>query len=151
MYCTRVARLIPETADDQDVYTGAAGAGLGERSYTIWRAQLADLGYDAATLDLAFGHDDGIAYWRDAGDPASDFIAPYRGSATRIDDAGGQHGRRRDIYFMPYARELRGGGSEHLLITTAILTSVDGDASQRGIDVEFVVGIPLEQERIVIQ
>jgi hypothetical protein len=29
--------------------------------------------------------------------------------------------------------------------------SVDGDASKRGIHVVFVIGIPLEQERIVIQ
>ena len=38
MYCTQLARVIPETADDQDAYTGQAGAGLGDRSYTLWRA-----------------------------------------------------------------------------------------------------------------
>ena len=52
---------------------------------------------------------------------------------------------------MPYVRTLRGGGSEYLLITTEIIHSVNGDSSQRGIHVDFVIGIPVEQQRIVIQ
>jgi hypothetical protein len=52
---------------------------------------------------------------------------------------------------MPYVRELRSGGNEYLLITTEIISSVNGDASKRGIHVDFVIGIPVEQERIVIQ
>jgi hypothetical protein len=55
------------------------------------------------------------------------------------------------MYFMPYVRELAGGGREYLLITTEIIESVDGDAAKRGIHVDFVIGIPVEQERIVIQ
>ena len=52
---------------------------------------------------------------------------------------------------MPYVRTLPDGGREYLLITTEIVESVDGDANRRGIHVDFVVGIPIEQERIVIQ
>jgi hypothetical protein len=52
---------------------------------------------------------------------------------------------------MPYVRQLRGGGHEYLLITTEILHSVNGDRSKRGIHVDFVIGIPVEQQRIVIQ
>jgi hypothetical protein len=52
---------------------------------------------------------------------------------------------------MPYVRDLAGGGREYLLITTEIIESVDGDTGKRGIHVDFVIGIPLEQERVVIQ
>jgi hypothetical protein len=48
-------------------------------------------------------------------------------------------------------RRLRNGGHEYLLITTEVISSVNGDASKRGIHVDFVIGIPVEQERIVIQ
>lgn len=151
LFCTQLTRLIPETAEDQDAYMGAAGAGLGDRSYTLSRNQLAASGLDDADLQLVFGAQDGLDYWRDAGDPDIAFVPPYTGSEIRLDDAQGQHGLRQEIYFMPYQRRLRGGGSEFLLITTAILTSVNGDRSRRGIHVDFVIGIPLEQERLVIQ
>jgi hypothetical protein len=52
---------------------------------------------------------------------------------------------------MTYARELDGVGKEFLLITTEILRSVNGDAGKRGIHVDFVIGIPVEQERVAIQ
>jgi hypothetical protein len=48
-------------------------------------------------------------------------------------------------------RELNGGGREYLLITTEIIESVDGDPSKRGIHVDFVIGIPIEPERITVQ
>lgn len=151
MYCTQLARVIPETVEDQDAYMGLAGSGLGDRSYTLWRSQLGDIGLDEADLDLVFGQRDGIDYWRDAGDAQADFVAPFTGSETRIDDAAGRRGLRQDMYFMPYVRQLPGGGKEYLLITTEVIGSVNGDSSQRGIHVDFVIGIPLEQERIVIQ
>jgi hypothetical protein len=148
MYCSQLARVIPESAEDQDAYTGQAGAGLGDRSYTLWREQLADLGLD---LELIFGASDGVDYWRDAGDPEVSYMPPFTGTEVRLDDAGGSSGLRQDMYFMPYVRELRSGGHEYLLITTEILHSVNGDASKRGIHVDFVIGIPVEQQRIVIQ
>jgi hypothetical protein len=52
---------------------------------------------------------------------------------------------------MPYVRELAGGGREYLLITTEIIDSVDGDTTRRGIHVDFVIAIPIEQERITVQ
>ncbi|MET3130301.1 hypothetical protein AAKU55_000554 [Oxalobacteraceae bacterium GrIS 1.11] len=151
MYCTQLARVIPETTEDQDAYTGVSGSGLGDKTYTLWREQLGDIGLDSADLDLVFGDSDHIDYWRDAGDAGAEFIAPFTGTETRIDDAAGLHGLRQEIYFMPYVRELKGGGQEYLLITTEIIDSVDGDTSRRGIHVDFVIGIPLEQERVVIQ
>ena len=151
MYCTQLARVIPETVEDQEAYMGLADAGLGDRSYTLWRAQLNDIGLEASELDLVFGNRDGIDYWRDAGDPQAEFVKPFSGTETRLDDASGRLGLRQELYFMPYVRELRGGGHEYLLITTEIINSVNGDASKRGIHVDFVIGIPVEQERIVIQ
>jgi hypothetical protein len=88
---------------------------------------------------------------RDAGGRDAAFVQPFKGRETRIDDAQGIHGLRQEMYFMPYVRELAGGGREYLLITTEIIESVDGDAAKRGIHVDFVIGIPVEQERIVIQ
>ncbi|RFP12864.1 DUF2491 family protein [Duganella sp. BJB475] len=151
MYCTQLARVIPETVEDQEAYMGLAGAGLGDRSYTLWREQLGDVGLDEADLDLVFGERDGVDYWRDAGDPNAEFVTPFSGTETRLDDASGRTGLRQEMYFMPYVRELRGGGNEYLLITTEIINSVNGDASKRGIHVDFVIGIPVEQQRVVIQ
>jgi len=148
MYCSQLARVIPESAEDQDAYTGRAGAGLGDRSYTLWREQLSDMELDLA---LIFGANDGIDYWRDAGDPEVAYMPPFTGTEVRLDDASGSTGLRQEMYFMPYVRELRSGNHEYLLITTEIIHSVNGDTSKRGIHVDFVIGIPVEQQRIVIQ
>ena len=150
LYCTQLARVIPETADDQDAYTGQAGYGLGDQGYTLWREQLADT-LGEAELASAFGDGERLDYVRDAGGPGAAFVKPFTGREIRIDDARGVHGLRQEIYFMPYVRELAGGGREYLLITTEIIESVDGDSTKRGIHVDFVIGIPMEQERIVIQ
>ena len=151
MYCTQLARVIPESAEDQDAYTGQSNAGLGDRSYTLWRAQLNDIGLDQGELDLIFGNRDGVDYWRDAGDPQAEFVRPFSGTEIRLDDASGRLGLRQEMYFMPYVRELRSGNQEYLLITTEIIHSVNGDSSKRGIHVDFVIGVPVEQQRIVIQ
>jgi hypothetical protein len=150
LYCTQLARVIPETADDQDAYMGVAGYGLGDAGYTLWREQLAGM-LDEATLATVFGGADRLDYTRDAGAPDAAFVAPFKGRETRLDDAEGVHGLRQQLYFMPYVRMLPDGGREYLLITTEIVESVDGDTNRRGIHVDFVVGIPIEQERIVIQ
>ena len=155
LYCTQLARVIPETADDQDAYTGVAGYGLGDQGYTLWREQLADM-LGEAELAGVFGDSERLDYVRDAGVRASGgsdaaFVQPFKGREIRIDDAQGVHGLRQELYFMPYVRELAGGGREYLLITTEIIESVDGDTSKRGIHVDFVIGIPLEQERVLIQ
>ncbi len=150
LYCTQLARVVPETADDQDAYTGQAGCGLGDPGYTLWREQLADM-LGEPELAAVFGDSERLDYVRDAGGSSADFVQPFHGREIRIDDAQGLHGLRQELYFMPYVRELAGGGREYLLITTEIIESVDGDTSKRGIHVDFVIGIPMEQERIVIQ
>ncbi|WP_374581316.1 hypothetical protein [Pseudoduganella sp.] len=151
LYCTQLVRVIPATAEDQDAYTGAAGSGLGDLNFALWRAQLEDSGYDAPELATAFGDGEALDYERDVGDPEAGFVPPFTGTETRIDDAGGMQGLRQELYFMPYARRLADGNKEYLLVTTEILQSVNGDARKRGIHVDFVVGIPVEQERLAIQ
>lgn len=151
MYCTQLARVIPETAEDQDAYTGRAGFGLGDQTYTLWREQLDDVGLSEDELATVFGDSDRLDYVRDAGERNATFVTPFTGTETRIDDAGGVNGLKQEMYFMPYVRELAGGGNEYLLITTEILSSVNGDHTKRGIHVDFVIGLPVEQERVVIQ
>ena len=150
LYCTQLARVIPETEDDQDAYTGVAGYGLGDASYTLWHEQLEDT-LGAAELAAAFGDDDHITFGRDAGAPDAAFVQPFTGKEIRIDDAQGMKGLKQQLYFMPYVRQLAGGGREYLLITTEIIDSVDGDTSKRGIHVDFVIAIPIEAERITVQ
>lgn len=150
LYCTQLARVIPETAEDQDAYTGNAGYGLGDQSYTLWREQLTD-SLGEVELAAVFGDSDRVDYTRDIGDVNAAFVPPLAGKETRIDDATGMQGLQQEMYFMPYVRELAGGGREYLIITTEIIASVNGDTSKRGIHVDFVIGIPVEQERIVLQ
>lgn len=149
LYCTRLTRIIPETEADQDAFTGAAGAGLGEKNYSLWKEQLEGLGLDASLLKGVFGDTDSIEYTRDAGDPDLDFVAPFTGTETRVDDRAGEHGLEQQIYFMPYVRQI-GDTSEYLLITTEIVDSQDGDASRRGIHVDLMIGLPIEKERVTI-
>jgi hypothetical protein len=150
LYCTGLARVIPETFEDQQAYTGEAGYGLGDPGYTLWREQLADM-LSPADLAAVFGELDRLDYTRDTGARGAAFVAPFQGQEIRIDDAQGKHGLRQQLYYMPYVRQLASGEREYLLITTEIVDSVDGDAGRRDIHVDFVIGIPVEPERIVIQ
>jgi hypothetical protein len=153
MYCTRLARIFPASADDQEAFMGTSGYGLGDKTYTLWREQLAALGFGAADLQAAFGDQPGLEYQRDAGNPMSEFVTPFTGSETRLDDAAGSHGLLQDIYFMPYKRQIGqiDGSLEYLLITTEIVTSQDGDTARREIHVDFMIGIPVEADRVQIQ
>lgn len=150
IYCTQLTRLIPETEEDQQIFMGLAGYGLGDKCYSLWRFQLEELGYVASDLQVIFGDDETIDYYRDAGDIDQDFLVPFTGSEVRLDDALGQQGLQQEIYFMPYKREVK-GHTEYLFITTELIKSKNGDSSQREIHVDFMVGIPVELERVVIQ
>lgn len=150
LYCTHLTRIIPETEEDQNAFTGSQGFGLGQQFYSLHREQLASLGVDEMTLNSVFGDNQEIQYTRDIGGD-SEFMTPLQGSETRIDDAQGQNGLKQQIYFMPYVRTLGTGGQEYLVVTTEIVESQDGDASKRSIHVDFMIGIPLELERVSVQ
>ena len=159
VYCSQLTRIIPETEEDQKVFMGLSGHGLGDKSYCLWRDQLAELGYAEADLRAAFGGNEAIEFWRDAGDLELDFIQPFVGSETRLDDAEGMQGIKQEIYYMPYRRDIKGGNindeeskgnTEYLFITTEIVQSQNGDTSKREMHVDFMIGIPVELERINI-
>ena len=110
-------------------------------------------------LRAAFGGNEAIEFWRDAGDLELDFIQPFVGSETRLDDAEGMQGIKQEIYYMPYRRDIKGGNindeeskgnTEYLFITTEIVQSQNGDTSKREMHVDFMIGIPVELERINI-
>ena len=150
IYCTQLTRIVPETNEDQQIFMGLASYGLGDKSYSLWRFKLEELGFVESDLQVIFGGDETIDYLRDAGDIEQEFLAPFNGSEVRLDDALGQQGLRQQIYFMPYKRKVK-ENTEYLLITTELVESKNGDASQREIHVDFMIGIPVELERVVIQ
>ncbi len=152
LYCTGLCRMIPETVEEQQIFTGEAGYGLGDASFTLARAQIEDLGWDAADLDKVFGSRDSLIYQRDIGDYAQAFIPPLQGTEIRIDDAKGEHGLRQQVVFMPYRRELSATADkpEILWISTETLQSQNGDSSRRSIHVDFTIAIPLAHERVQV-
>jgi hypothetical protein len=149
-YCYRLTHIISATDEEQILFTGEQGKGLGETHYQLWKEQLLALGVDAGTLHTVFGDTPHIVFDRDAGNPADAFIKPFVGTEVRIDDSSGEQGLAQQIHYMPYVRTCQ-HGREYLLITTEIVESLNGDASQRAIHVDFVVALPLAKERIVIQ
>lgn len=148
MHCTRLLRFIPETIGDQNAYTGEGGAGLGESTFALWKEQLAGMGVDPILLDSAFGANESIEYQRDAGG-AEAFVKPFEGVETRIDDAMGENGLKQKVFYMPYVRNLPGGGQEFLIITTEIVQEQNG-MGRREIHVDFAIGLPIEKERVAV-
>lgn len=149
-YYRRLLRLIPATAEEQAMYTGEAGQGLGQATFTVWREQLSGLCEEAA-LDAVFGGEDQVEYVRSVGSGSVEFVAPYQGIENRIDDKTGEHGLQQEVVFMPYERTLDGGAIEKLLISTEIVKDRDGDAGAREIHVDFMVGLSLTKEDVMIQ
>lgn len=150
LFCTALTRIIPETIEDQKAFTGEDGYGLGEKTYGLSRDDLVGAGINEGILSTALGDADGIEYWRDIGSADVDFIEPFTGVETRIDDSNGVNGLEQNVVFMPYVRDI-GDMREYLLISTEIVNSKDGDRSKREIHVDFMLGIPMELERITIQ
>ncbi|MEJ2793017.1 DUF2491 family protein [Iodobacter sp. LRB] len=150
MYCTRLTRVFPASAEDQEAFTGEAGYGLGCQSYALAREQFVELGFSGSRIAEIFGGEEQLEYQRDAGSADAEFVPPFTGSEVRIDDAMGVQGLSQKIYFMPYVRQLA-SGPEYLLISTEVVTSEDGDYSKRAIHVDFMIGLPLELERITVQ
>ena len=150
LYCTRLTQLIPDTFQMQEAYMGKNGSGLGEKSYSLWREQCEAIGVAASDIAGIFSDGEELLYDRDIGSPTIDFIKPLQGAETRIDDAQGEHGLHKSIYFMPYVRKL-GDSHEFLHISTDIIDSQDGDPNNRSITVNFMIGLPLELDRVVVQ
>lgn len=149
-YCSRLTRIIPANDDEQFLFTGEHGKGLGDAHYKLWKEQLLALGVDAGTLQTVFGDTPQLVFHRDAGNPGDAFIKPFVGTEVRIDDRNGEQGLAQKIHYMPYVRTCQ-HGQEYLLITTEIVDSQNGDPCKRAFHVDFVVALALATERIVIQ
>ena len=155
LYCTRLTRFFPETAEEQAMFTGEAGAGLGQTTYTLDRDQLLEVGLKEAEVQAACADADHLDFERAAGTADQPYMSPFKGTENRVDDASGEHGLTQSVSFMPYSRSLgdaAGDLREHLLISCETVASIDGDPSKREIHVDFMVGIgPLEKDRFTIQ
>ena len=153
MYCTRLTRFYPETAEDQANFTGESGVGLGQKTYALSSDQLIDLGLAPSLVKVVCGEAGQLEYTRSTGGSELEYVPPFVGTESRVDDATGDSGLTQSVYFMPYARSigLDGMTSEHLLISCETVASIDGDASKREIHVDFMVGLTLDKERFTIQ
>lgn len=150
VYYHRILRLFPASQEEQAAFLGEGGTGLGQTTFTLHREQFDGLGLPQALVDRAFGEGDTIGYMRSAGSPAQEHIAPFSGTENRIDDSLGRNGLRQDVVFMPYRRDVAGGGEEQLLICTEIVQEQDGDASRREIHVDFMVGLVLGADFVAV-
>lgn len=147
LYCSTLTRFVPETEEDQALFTGRDGRGLGEQTFTLAREQLEGLDIDPMLLERNLNGADTIEYQREV--PGPEFVAPFKGVETRLDDASGTQGLTQRVYHMTYVRDLA-TCVEQFLISTEIVDSQDGDTSRRAIHVDFMVGIPLEPDRVQI-
>lgn len=151
VYFDRLLRLIPQSRDEQDAYMGANQQGLGCASFSLYRSQFDGLDIDEAQLARAFGDADTLVYERCVGDASVEFMEPFRGVENRIDDSVGERGLRQQVVFMPYRRQLAGGGEEQLLVSTEVIQDQDGDAGRRELHVDFMVGLVLTKEGVMVQ
>lgn len=149
LYCTHLHRLVP-TPEEREFFTAEKGVGLGMQYFSLSADQLKGAGVDENLVALAAGEAGVVNYRRDI-DPDAEFVAPLRGSESRIDDAQGEHGLKQEVFYLPYCRPLGDGGqTEFLLISTEIVESHDGDPAKREIHVDFMVGIPLSEGMVSV-
>jgi Protein of unknown function (DUF2491) len=147
-YFSTLTRIIPNE-DEQAIFTGRNGVGLGELEYKLHREQLTSFGIAESTINSAVDADGFIAYKRE-GSTAIDFVAPTHSKETRIEDVDGVNGLSQELFFTSYSRQTN-FGKEILLIETHIINSEDGDSTKRSIYVDFYIGIPIEAHRIKLQ
>ena len=151
VYFRRLVRIYPQTEEEQRAYMGEDSEGLGQTTFALSLEQMQGIGWVAPMLRDSFGDADSLEYQRCAGDASIEFVAPFRGTENRIDDASGEHGLHQEIVFMPYRRMLTGGSQEKLLVETEIVTDHDGDTNAREIHVDFMIGLVLSTLDVVVQ
>ena len=147
-YFERILRMFPDTPEAVAAFTGKSEDGLGQLDFSLWRGQLADLGYSESVLADAFGSNEELVYTRLAQSDRP-YVAPFEATENRIDDSLGKQGLRQKVLFMPYGREL-GTTSEQLVIATEIVHDQNG-VSVDDVHVDFMIGLPLSPNDIRIQ
>lgn len=149
MYFDRLLRMFPEDPDTLAAFTGKTESGLGQQEFSLWKIQLADVGYSESLLNIVFGDSDSIAYTRMT-PSQSEYVAPFEGQEKRIDDSKGENGLRQKIIFMPYERTLALGTKEQLFISTEIVQEQNGQQKE-SVHVDFMVGLPLSEMDVKVQ
>jgi len=139
-------RQIPVTEEEQAPFRGQ-GYGLGDIDFWMGDEQLAEAGYSADAIAALFGGADALNFKRDT--PGGNYVAPFTGSETRLDDAIGDLGLKKSLSFAPYARQLAGGAEERLLISFEVVETMDGQPTQQ-LHVDFMVGLALDRQKIKI-
>ncbi|RYY74465.1 MAG: hypothetical protein EOO52_12945 [Gammaproteobacteria bacterium] len=150
IYCRMLTRFYPESNDEQVAFTGEEGHGLGDPTYELSYDTLAQIGYSEDELSIIFSGTESLSYSRAFKVEEAAHVQPFSGREIRIDDENGDRGLAQEILYMPYYRRLE-ELDEYLLISTEHVTSRNGDPSSREIHVDFMVGILLDLERLIVQ
>lgn len=163
IYFDKLARHLPQSYEEMEVFTGVARCGVGEQAYCLDTNTLTELcNLSPSVVSQACGEAGAVEYHRAWADSSEAYSLPFYGNEERIDDCAGLTGLKQNVIYAPYVRNLSSdisGGSleEHLSICTEISSStsgtnfnVDNLGSIKSIHVDFMVGIPLELSRIQI-
>jgi hypothetical protein len=149
-YYSQIASFIPETSEEQDLFVGANGCGLGDISYDLSKSFVLENGpIENNSANRSFSYDDSINFYRE-GPSQADFLAPFEGVEIQSTDDSGEHGLKQRVWFSMYQRGLNNGQHENLLVATQLVESVDGDDSRRSITVAFYSGIPIDHHHIFV-
>jgi hypothetical protein len=150
MYYSEVHSLIPTTDEEQELFTGASDQGLGDSSYNFPKDLLVDGPlYTKEDLFRVFLREDALTFSREGSSSAA-FLKPYEAEETQLTDLNGECGLQRHLWFTPYVRALHNQQTETLLITTGLVSSVDGDESRRSIDTSFWAGVSVDQAHVFV-
>jgi len=147
-YYQRMLRMYPETEVDYNLFTGRSEEGLGFKEFSLWKEQMAGIGYDEVLLDEAFGDEEQLVFERQI--PGADFLRPFTATENRIDNSAGSEGLLQEVIFMPYVRELESGGQE-LLLLSAETVKEQNHRQKQEVHVDFMIGVPLTESDVSIQ
>jgi hypothetical protein len=149
-YYSLLTRFIPEDMEEQDLYMGTNGSGVGESTYILSKENAENCSVDPNSIASALNGSDSIRYERDDNLSAS-FVPPYKTKEVRIDDNEGLTGLTQDCFSMNYVRTLPSTRAESLLITLNVVTSCDGDPNSRSIWVNYYAGVGISLNDLTIQ
>jgi hypothetical protein len=145
-YYAMLTTFVPTSTEEQALFTGRNGEGLGQLDYSLSKEQLSFLPEEVKVR--VFGEKEDLAYIRNVGGQET-FVAPFEANETRVEDNEGNNGLHQLVYFTPYVRQLSDGTDEHLLICTNIVSDEDGFA-KRKIEVRCYVGMAMDIARIEV-
>lgn len=145
-YYQFLCRIVPTSAEEQAAYQGN-GYGLGDRDYWMAADLLQTSGLSEDAIAALLAGEDALHFVRDT--PGGDYVPPFSGRETRIDDGQGETGLTQRVWFMLYARTLPDGNTERLLISFEVHESFDGQR-QTLVKVDFMVGLTLDRQKVKV-